>query len=95
MARYLPDYDASSDQLYIYVDRSARPEGVVARTVELDEFRRLDYDAEGRLLGIEIDTPRRLGLDLEGIPEPGKVRAALETLAAEYGWPVAPARQAG
>jgi uncharacterized protein YuzE len=52
------NYDASADAAYVYLADEIRP-GAVAKTVPVDPLAingmiNLDFDAEGRLLGIEV-----------------------------------------
>ena len=64
--------DRSADALYVYL-RTGR----ISRTREFGDWRNVDYDAEGQVVGVEI-----IGIagtiDLRGIPEVRRVRAALE-----------------
>jgi uncharacterized protein YuzE len=48
-------YDAEADAAYLYLKEG----GKVARTVTTDEDVNLDFDAEGRLLGVEILAAKR------------------------------------
>ncbi|MEU6472547.1 DUF2283 domain-containing protein [Streptomyces massasporeus] len=63
-------YDASADMAYIYlVDRIAPGEAVRQVPAE-DDTAILDFDSNGRLLGIELfSARRRLHPDLIGIAE--------------------------
>jgi len=47
------EYDKESDAAYIYLEYPLK-DGQVKKTVEMKENIMLDYDAEGRLLGMEI-----------------------------------------
>ncbi|WHP16204.1 DUF2283 domain-containing protein [Cellulomonas sp. ES6] len=68
-------YDAGVDAAYIYLAAEVRAGGV-ARTVpvdprETDGMINLDFDAEGRLVGIEVlDASRFLSPDLLALAEP-------------------------
>lgn len=77
------EHNSAHDQLYIYL-RDDLLDATV-RTVELDERRRLDYTAEGELVGVELDQPS-CGVDLDGMPEREAVVEVLERLATEHGW---------
>jgi hypothetical protein len=54
--------------------------GASARMVRLDRDRALDYDADGRLVSIELLNVSR-GVKLDDLPEPQVVTSALELLA--------------
>jgi uncharacterized protein YuzE len=77
-------YDSESDALSIDFP-GAGPGGSV-RTEHLDEVRFVDYGAGGELISIELLDVSR-GVEIEGLPEPEIVRAALEQVASEQGWP--------
>ncbi|WBO61497.1 DUF2283 domain-containing protein [Streptomyces camelliae] len=64
------EYDASADMAYIYlVDKIGLGEAVRQVPVE-DNTAILDYDSDGRLLGIELfSARRRLHPDLLGAAE--------------------------
>jgi uncharacterized protein YuzE len=59
------EYDAQADAAYIYLDDSVEPR-VVKKTcgcdpVEVDGMINLDFDDEGRILGVEVmDASARL-----------------------------------
>jgi uncharacterized protein YuzE len=72
------EYDARADAAYIYVTDQIAP-GAVAKTVPCDPAQagliNLDFDADGRLLGIEVlDASRRLGPDLLRTAAPSATR---------------------
>jgi uncharacterized protein YuzE len=46
--------DSENDQIYIALDASAFRPGAVRLTRRLDEDIALDYDARGKLIGIDI-----------------------------------------
>ena len=71
-------YDSEVDALY--VSFRARQAGDVARTVQLDDRRNVDYDADDEPLGIEILGARELGVDLRGVPRADEVAATLRDL---------------
>jgi hypothetical protein len=52
----------------------------------LDDRRFVDYDSQGRIIGIEV-LDVSSGVVIEGLPEPGLVRGLVERLAADHGWP--------
>ncbi len=56
-------YDQESDAIYVHLN-----DGIVARTVSLDDLRMVDYSEDDTVLGIEfLDVSD--GIDLGGIPE--------------------------
>lgn len=56
--------DKSADALYIYIeDKSQNVPGIVAKTVIADENVNVDYDKDGKLLGIEILSLNILNLE--------------------------------
>jgi uncharacterized protein YuzE len=67
-------HDREADALYVRLR-----EGPAARTEELDDFRNVDYDADGRPIGIEFLAASR-GVDLRDVPEAAIVAAALRGL---------------
>lgn len=77
-------YDDEADALSIEFE-GAGP-GTAVRTEHIDEARLVDYDRNGELVAIEILEVSR-GVELDGLPELDAVRAALEQVAAEHGWP--------
>lgn len=71
-------YDEAVDALYIYVSREP-----VARSESRGEQASIDYDAAGRVVGIEILDPSS-GVSLDGLP----YRADVERLLEKLGFPV-------
>jgi uncharacterized protein YuzE len=59
----LLEYDESVDAAYITVSEARWD-----HQVRLDDSRGIDYAANGSVIGIEILSPRRKGVDLEGLP---------------------------
>ncbi|MBI5289745.1 MAG: DUF2283 domain-containing protein [Chloroflexi bacterium] len=53
------EHDPVADALYIALSAAALEPGCVARTVRVTEDVALDFDAEGRLLGVEVLNARR------------------------------------
>lgn len=72
------EYDPAVDALAI--DFPGFAAGVSARMVRLDRDRMLDYDADGRLVSIELLNVSR-GVNLDDLPEPEVVTRALALLA--------------
>lgn len=86
MTAHTITYDALADILYVLF---AEPRfGGAAQTESLDDYRRVDYLADGSLFGIEIESPS-LGVELDGLPERAVVAEVLDRLAAEHGWATA------
>ncbi|MFF5897003.1 DUF2283 domain-containing protein [Streptomyces argenteolus] len=52
-------YDASANMAYIYLVDTITPGAAVRQVPAEDDTAILDYDAQGRLLGIEIFSARR------------------------------------
>ena len=59
----LLEYDESVDAAYITVS-----EADWDHQVRLDDGRGIDYAADGSVIGIEILSPRRKGVRLDGLP---------------------------
>ncbi|MEV7657774.1 DUF2283 domain-containing protein [Streptomyces anulatus] len=53
------EYDASADMAYIYLVDRAAPGEAVRQVPTEDNTAVLDYDSDGRLLGIEMFSARR------------------------------------
>jgi uncharacterized protein YuzE len=71
----LVSYDPEADAVYV----SLRPLAVdeaVHRTVELDEQRNIDYDANGEPVGVEFLWVSD-GIDLAGVPRSDEIRDLL------------------
>jgi uncharacterized protein YuzE len=72
------EYDPAADALAI--DFPGFRARASARMVRLDRDRALDYDADGRLVSIELLNVSR-GVNLEDLPETEVVSRALDLLA--------------
>ena len=59
----LLEYDESVDAAYITVK-----EADWDHQVRLDDARGIDYAADGSVIGVEILSPRRKGVNLDGLP---------------------------
>ena len=59
----LLEYDESVDAAYIRVK-----EADWDHQVRLDDARGIDYAADGSVIGVEILSPRRKGVNLDGLP---------------------------
>ena len=71
-------YDQKADA--IAVDFVPRQANDTAHTEELDEFRRIDYNAAGDPIGLDLTSVSE-GITLEGLPYRDEVAAALRSLA--------------
>lgn len=63
MTTLLLEYDESVDAAYLVVR-----DGVVHHQERLDDARGVNYAADGSVLGIELLSPRRYGVLLDGLP---------------------------
>ncbi len=59
----LLEYDESVDAAYITVK-----EADWDHQIRLDDARGIDYAADGSVIGVEILSPRRKGVNLDGLP---------------------------
>ena len=73
----LLEYDAAADVLYVSLCE-ARPGGA-KRTREIDERRRIDFDADGRPIGVEFGDASD-GVLLDGVPAADEIRRALRAM---------------
>lgn len=75
MTDLLLEYDESVDAAYLTVsdDQWARQE-------RLDDLRGINYAADGSIIGIEILSPRRKGVVLEGLPFPEDVARVMRSV---------------
>jgi uncharacterized protein YuzE len=71
----LLEYDESVDAAYITIK-----EADWDHQVRLDDARGIDYAADGSVIGIEILSPRRKGVRLDGLPFPGDVARVLQAV---------------
>ena len=70
----LLEYDESVDAAYLQVSDAA-----IHRHVQLDDARGVDYAADGTVVGIELISPRRKGVRLEGLPFPHDLARVLQS----------------
>jgi uncharacterized protein YuzE len=63
MTDFLLEYDESVDAAYLRLADSA-----MDHQVRLDDARGVNYAADGSVIGIEILSPRRKGVELDGLP---------------------------
>ena len=71
----LLEYDESVDAAYITVK-----EADWDHQVRLDDARGIDYAADGSVIGIEILSPRRKGVKLDGLPFRADVARVLQAV---------------
>jgi uncharacterized protein YuzE len=71
----LLEYDESVDAAYITVK-----EADWDHQVRLDDARGIDYAADGSVIGIEILSPRRKGVKLDGLPFRNDIARVLEAV---------------
>jgi uncharacterized protein YuzE len=72
--KLVAEHDPEADAIYVRL--SDRP---YARTEELDDRRNVDYDAEGRAVGVEFLSVSK-GVDLSEVPQAASVAEALKAL---------------
>lgn len=75
------EYDPTVDALAI--DFPGADDGASAKLVRLDRDRALDYDAQGRLISIELLNVSK-GVVIDGLPEPEVVRNALDLVSPQH-----------
>ncbi|HEY8868985.1 MAG TPA: DUF2283 domain-containing protein [Candidatus Limnocylindrales bacterium] len=75
MTNLLLGYDESVDAAYLTV--SDEP---WARQERLDDARGINYAADGSVIGIELLSPRRKGVILEGLPFRNDVERVLKSV---------------
>jgi len=71
----LLEYDESVDAAY-----SAIMDGPWHHQVRLDDTRGVNYAADGSVMGIEILSPRRRGVVIEGLPYPDDVARVMRSV---------------
>ena len=75
MTNLLLEYDESVDAAYITVK-----EADWDHQVRLDDARGIDYAADGSVIGIEILSPRRKGVKLDGLPFRNDIARVLQAV---------------
>ena len=76
------EYDPYADALYVYFSDREYSHGR-----DLDSLRRIDYAADGSVIGIEILSPS-VGVDLTGLPKADEIAGLLERLNLPVAHPV-------
>ena len=75
MTDLLLEYDESVDAAYLTVS-----DDPWHHQVRLDAARGINYAADGSVIGIEILSPRRKGVILDGLPFPDDVARVMESV---------------
>jgi uncharacterized protein YuzE len=75
MIDMLLEYDESVDAAYLTLS-----EAPWDHQVRLDDARGINYAADGSVIGIEILSPRRNGVVLEGLPHPDDITRVLHSV---------------
>ena len=75
MIDMLLEYDESVDAAYLTVSDAAWH-----HQVRLDDARGVNYAADGSVIGIEILSPRRNGVLLDGLPYPEDVTRVVRSV---------------
>jgi uncharacterized protein YuzE len=70
----LLEYDESVDAAYLRL-----ADDPWDHQVRLDDARGINYAADGSVIGIEILSPRRMGVRLEGLPYPDDVARVMRS----------------
>ena len=71
---FLLEYDESVDAAYL-----RRTDDPMDHQVRLDDARGINYAADGSVIGIEILSPRRKGILLDGLPYPDDVARVMRS----------------
>ena len=75
MIDMLLEYDESVDAAYLAIT-----DGPGHHQVRLDDARGINYAEDGSVMGIEILSPRRKGMALEGLPFPADVARVMRSV---------------
>ena len=74
VTQFLLEYDESVDAAYLRLTDAA-----MDHQVSLDDARGINYAADGSVIGIEILSPRRKGVQLDGLPYPEDVSRVMRS----------------
>lgn len=74
VTQFLLEYDESVDAAYLRLTDAA-----MDHQVRLDDARGINYAADGSVIGIEILSPRRKGVRLDGLPYPDDVARVMRS----------------
>ena len=69
------EYDASVDAAYLTVSDEEWD-----HQVRLDDLRGINYASDGSIIGVEILSPRRKGVKLDGLPFPEEIARVMEAV---------------
>jgi uncharacterized protein YuzE len=69
------EYDESVDAAYL-----AFSDSEWVRQQRIDDARAINYAADGTVIGIEILSPRRKGVLIEGLPHPKEIERVLRSV---------------
>lgn len=75
MKELLLEYDESIDAAYLVA-----AEGVWDHQERLDDARGINYASDGTILGIEVLSPRRRGMLVDGLPYPEDVARVMRAV---------------
>jgi uncharacterized protein YuzE len=75
MIDVLLEYDEAVDAAYLTIS-----EAEFHHRVTLDDARGVSYAADGTVIGIELLSPRRRGVVLEGLPYPDDVERVMRSV---------------
>ena len=75
MTTPLLEYDESADAAYL-----AFGEAEWARQERLDDARAINYSADGSVIGVELLSPRRKGVLLDGLPYPQEIARVMRSV---------------
>jgi uncharacterized protein YuzE len=74
MMQFLLEYDESVDAAYLQLT-----DAPMDHQVRLDDARGINYAVDGSVIGIEILSPRRKGVQLDGLPYPDDVARVMRS----------------
>jgi len=71
----LLEYDESVDAAYLTFS-----DAKWTRQQRLDDARAINYAADGSVIGVELLSPRRKGVILEGLPHPDQIERVIRAV---------------
>ena len=75
MSTPLLEYDESVDAAYL-----AFSDGEWSRQERLDDARAVNYSADGSVIGVELLSPRRKGVLVEGLPHANEIARVMRSV---------------
>ena len=78
------EYDPDADALYVYLSDQPYSHGR-----DLDDARRIDYSSDGSPIGVEVLSPRAIGVNLSGLPREDELAAIVRELGFQVTQPAA------